>query len=184
MVPLSELKDWLDVTGTDDDNLLTNMEKRAVAFLEEQTNRYFGAERTVVEIVSGAGDDVLWLREPPVSITSVERRDAIGTGWETVDSTYYELDPINQRKLFRLGGYVWAKGRRNYKITYKDGYATGSEPLDVYQAVIDLVAAQYRTMGAEGVKSERMGDYQYTIADINDMPRVRETISAWRRIRV
>ena len=81
--------------------------------------------------------------------------------------------PINDFTVYKEGGKQlgivyrnvgWNEGSLNVIITYTAGYAT--TPYDVQQACLQMVATTYNQSKRDlGLKSETLGDYEYTIAN-------------------
>lgn len=151
MITTALLKTALRIDGTDQDDYLSELETAAVAFVERYTGRYFGASEEVTRVVGGDGTRVLWLPDHASAVASVAEREYPGDT-ETVitagDSDGYEadrpstLDANRVAALFRKGGNVWEE-HYEYVVTFTRGYASGSEPSDIRQAVIALVAYWY-----------------------------------------
>lgn len=195
MITLPDLKDWLEVEGDEADDLLTSLEARAVEFVERETGRYFGALENVTEILCGDGGGKLRLAEVPTSIpASVQERAYVGADATTItasDDDGYELRTLtlpssNLAYLLRKGGCVWARGFE-YSVTYERGYAAGDEPGDIRQLVLDLVQVKWAMRDAGGgvFRSESLGPYSYTLADLSRLPGYRAedaqaTIQRWR----
>ncbi len=191
MIPLGDLLDWLgNPSGVD--GLVRDLEERAVDIVERETERHFGTSETFTEMLTGSGEQRLWLAEAPSEITSVEERAYPGADWTTLTAAAddgYELRAPTSgsgvASLVRLGGYSWKYGY-DYRVIYDFGYDEGAEPLEIRQAVLDLVAATYQQRQTLGLKSETIGDYSYTTStegggDISSMPGLRRMLSRWRR---
>lgn len=162
VVGLDDLKRalQLDLTDTADDQLLVDLEARAAAWVEEQTERRWHAPAAKVEIVQPKGGS-RFLRlgghvDDPDGDVTLRRRGIYGGSWETVDESEFEREGD---KLVALAGY-WSRGF-DYEATYLDGWTVA--PKDVQDLVIDLVSISYFSIGDEGVKSESIGDYSYTL---------------------
>lgn len=154
----------LDVVDTSEDELLTMLEDQAATFVDTQTGRKFSApiedERT--EFVSGLGTRTLFLAghvsgdEP--EIVSVRRRALNGIDFEDVDPEEYIL---RGDTLVSTGG-PWSH-LYEYEVVYADGYEVDTAPADIQALVIDLVGIAFSALGEEGIKSETIGDYSYTL---------------------
>lgn len=210
MIALAEIKDWLGVTVTDYDTLLTNLEERVVAFIERQTGRYFGPVETVEPLVLlGHGTRNLWLPERPRvgydgddaeadDLTVLERAYPAGT--ETVivaaETTGFFLRKTETGAMLvrRPAGIRW-EFYYEYEISVTDdggwtrGYEAGEEPADIRQLVLDLIKLKWdaRTRTA-GVSGETIGGYSYTLgavtdSDLDRIPMARSTLELWRGLR-
>jgi hypothetical protein len=156
---------------------------QAIAFLEGETHRYFGTvEPTEEYIPSGTGTVRLFLKEPPVLVSSgplesdvdvAERR--FGGDWEDVAD--YE---VRGRSLVRLNGRQWDR-RAEYRVRYFRGY--DELPEDVEREVFELLRYALTDLArTAGVTEERIGDYSYKLADIKDQPwagRMSRMIRRW-----
>lgn len=191
MIELSSLKEWLGgPSGVD--QILTELEARAVDLVEHEAERHFGASETFTEILAGTGQRTLWLNEAPTAITSVEYRFYPGDSWTEIASGNddgFELRAPSSgagvARLIRKGGYLWARDYE-YRVIYDFGYEPGSEPPEIRQAVLDLVTMKYNERTTSGMQSETIGDYSYNVAQteaggaaIPDF--VTRAVSRWRR---
>lgn len=195
MIALSDLKAWLgNPTEAGVDDILTALEARAVDIVLAETERYFSTEATHTEILRGEGVRRLWLNENPSALTSVEERHRPGDSWTAIgenDSDGWELRqasaPSGTAAVHRKNGHVWAFGYE-YRIIYDFGYASGSEPGEIRQAVLDLVALKFGERKRAGLRSETLGDYSYTTLadsmghrDLRAIPGLSRTLRRWRR---
>lgn len=169
IVDLDTLKLALDIAETDttDDSILTDLEQRAADFVEEQTGRRWSTPTTRVEYVQGTGTRILYLgghidttveQSGDAPIIALRQRAIAGGEWDDVDSTDFER---RADTLVRLDGSAWSRVYE-YEATYLDGYV--NPPGDIVALVIDLVSISFGAgTGAEGVKSESIGDYSYSL---------------------
>lgn len=161
IVPLDELKLalGLDPLSTDDDLLLTLLESQAAAFVNSQTERNWGAPADRTEFIKGLGIPTLYLRgHVDGAIVSVRRRAMNAADFEDVDVADY----IVRGDTLMTTGARWSH-LYEYEVVYSDGYELGFAPADIRALVADLVAVAYSGLGEEGVKSETIGDYSYTL---------------------
>lgn len=194
MIDIADLKAWLgNPTEAGVDTLLTSLEARAVDLVQRETERYFGASESHTEILLGNGSTVLWLKERPSALTSVEERLGPGDAWVAVgenDEDGWELRTPSSdtagKRLLRKNGHLWLPNYE-YRIIYTFGYAAGDEPPEIRQAVIDLVALKYHERGREGLRSETIGDYSYTALadgvgkrDLYAVPGIARILLRWR----
>jgi hypothetical protein len=183
MIELADLKRWLGVSGSGDDTLLTDLEARAVDFLERETGRHFGTAEAKTEIHEGDGTPILWLNELPSSLTSVEERQEVGDSWTAIPEGDDDGWELRAPKVLRKGSHVWDAGYE-FRVIYNFGYTAGNEPKEVRQAVLDLCALKYHPRGQEGFKSGRVGDFVFSPADAMAVPGLEAVIRRWRWPRV
>lgn len=164
IVPLDELKLGLglDPLDTSEDLLLTMLEAQAATFVETQTGRKWSAPSDRTEFIKGLGVDTLYLgghvAGDPAAIVSVRRRGRNSRDFDDVDVEDFIL---RGDTLVSTAG-VWSH-LYEYEVIYSDGYELGSAPADIRALVIDLVGISYGALGEEGIKSESIGDFSYTL---------------------
>ena len=196
MIALADLKEWLVAAGLLDsgdatyDAVLESLEARAVAFVENQTDRYFGPVASVTEVLTGYGGAKLWLTEiPSTNPTTVVERAYLGGAEMTItdaDANGFLVRTSNADAwLQRRGGSVWTDGYE-YEVSYARGYDADAEPGDIRQLVLDLVTLKFGLAGSEGLKSETIGGYSYTMGnfnaqDLEQIPMSAATLRLWRR---
>lgn len=177
MISLDRLITIIGVTDQADVPLIEDMRDAAIAFIESQTNRYFGPVTSHTEWLRGNGTRSLWLSaspilEDPLTITVTEYTHAGATGSVVVEdgSTGFSIrNHGTETELVRLGGGgVWTNGY-DYAVTYSRGYADDQGPKDIEHVLIELVRNRYNSEGAEVMKSETIGGYSYTRFDAGDL---------------
>ena len=190
MIAIGVLKGWL---GNPDEEgvtaLLETLETTAAQLVEDETGRYFGAEETRTEYITGDGTRDLRLAENATAITSVGSRRYIGDSFNTItegDSDGFEIrapqSDSGRARLLRKASLRWADGYE-HKVIYEFGYTAGSEPKRIRQAVMDLVALKYHGRGREGLKSWAAGGSTWTQFDAHDIlqvPGLARTLALWR----
>lgn len=97
LISLEEAKKWLNVTGTQDDQLITSLINSSVAYAETYLNRTVGQNTYVMSMDSFS--DRIYLMRPPVStITRIEYLDTEGISkdfalenvrWNTDEAVLY-----------------------------------------------------------------------------------------------
>lgn len=180
LVELDVLKAWLKVRVDTSDDLLMALEERASEIVQRELRWYFGEPRETVEILDGTGTPKLFLKQMPSDGAVVmESRGGTNDAWTVMSADDYELEG---RGLYARSAYIWARGMRNFRATYKEGFAT--PPKDIQQVVMDLVSAIWNRQGHEGFASESIGDYSYTVEDLDNLPRWTRVVNTWKRGRV
>lgn len=171
MISLPLLKAHLKVNEdeTADDALIVEMEEAAVAFMENETGKYFGELSEITEVLSANGWAPIWLRATPLADSDdtpvlLESRTYPNGSWAEVAATDYEIDG---QRLYPLA--YWIPGSRTLRLTYWAGSDVGGEPADVRQAVRELVTRMYE---------KRMPYVDSSVVDL--VAGVREVIRAHR----
>jgi hypothetical protein len=202
MIGLPRLRRWLSLAEDDSsrDELLLDLAAQALAYLSRQTGRYFGPLEYHTETLSGRGTGSLWLSEPvlldyePLPPVPEDPDVPEDPEW-TPPALMVEIDgrmlapdryEVDGRTLHHLGGWrSWPWGVRNVRVSYWRGYTEETLPDDIAGAVRALL--RLWASRTEGLKSETIGGYSYTVADATTdglPPIVRDTIHAWRRVLV
>lgn len=159
MLPLDDVKPWLNITVDTFDAELQALIDRASEHIENECGWYFRLPRPVVEVLDGTGTDALFLRQhlpDDAAPLVLECRAGTTDPWVVVPAADYELDG---RGIYAAG--VWARGRRNFRATYEEGFT--EPPGDIAQLFLEVMAHAWQTRGREGLSSERIGDYSYVI---------------------
>jgi hypothetical protein len=176
--------------------VLEALEARAVEIVESESDRYFGEAIEHVEQLVGDGSDRLYLRERPdaenesVPAITVECRAKPADAWTEISASGWEVElprPAWLGAVLRRKGDVWEAGYE-YRVTYTFGYAAGEEPGDIRQAVIDIVSFLYLERGRQGLRTETIGDYSYSVmADVQGrrnllsaVPGLESTVRRWK----
>jgi hypothetical protein len=196
MIPVAEIKAYLGIEPGNgaDDPALHELSLNALAFVESQTRRYFGAVAEHEEILTGESSRRLWLSEAPVEppadpdyptvapLVTVEERALPGAEPVAVEDFQLRRNGAEAYLVRTLGG-VWLRDYE-YTVTYWRGYDQLELPGDIRQLVLDLVSVKRSLRGQEALRSETVGGYSYTRFGTTDLDAVMggwATIHAWRR---
>lgn len=146
---LTELKSYLGISSIGDDTLLTALLARAQKAVESYCGRVFEqtSETTRYYRADAVQDDVLWLDDDLLSVTTLTNGDAV-----VISSAGYWLEPRNTTPYYAIrlkSTYYWTfdtdgevsvKGRWGYSAT---------APVDVAHATIRWAAYLYRQRDAQ-----------------------------------
>jgi hypothetical protein len=138
LTTLSNAKQFLRITGTTDDALITRLVTACSEFIQTWLNKELSIQ-TYTEKFSGTGNQFHICGDYPItSITSVVVNDlSIPLSQNTNTAGY-----INDDEQIALQGYVFARGRLNCVITYQAGYSI--IPPEIEQACLELIATKYK----------------------------------------
>ena len=145
------------------------------AYIDNYCNRTFEQESATSKLYDGSGTSEL-LIDDLLSLTKVETLDEDNEVDETIDSTdEYWLYPANTTPKYRIRINtanapiaVFPKGHQNIKVTGTFGQSE-SVPEDIRLAATKLVAgiiAEKNLDIAGEIKSEKLGEYQITVQDV------------------
>lgn len=163
LTDLATVKQWLSITSSNDDALLTRLVTGASQFIQTWLNRDL-ASQNYSETRDGHGGNILPFRDYPVTAVSslVIDGDAIPAAPNTVIRGYRFTDT-----RLVLQGYSFTRGAANVVINYTAGYAT--VPPEIAQAAIELVAYKYRERDRIGHQSKSLAGETVTFI-VKDMP--------------
>lgn len=161
------------------DDILTQKLLYAIAYVEGETHRYFGAPTARVEYRDGHARRKMFLGghiddttaadssgegDPTTSLRVFRRAKQFGSsGWEEL----IENEDWERRGdfiLFLRLWWVWPC-EDEFRLEYLDGYENA--PADIQQLIVEIAAGQFlsdsdNVSGAAGVISEKLGDFSYT----------------------
>lgn len=166
IVALADVKDYLKITSTKHDDLLTRAINSASQMIEDYTRRIF-KEIEVIQNMDGEGDDSLNLYHwPLVSFTSLTNRDtstAISTTGYCIDLDVGIIFAKGIRTFSELG-YPWIEAK------YQAGFAT--IPWNIQEACIKMSALEWagRDSTRLGIVSKALNDGATLTYDKSDIP--------------
>ena len=137
---LTTIADVKVLTGvaTADDAVTQTLITKASVFANNYTGRIL-AQQTFTEIYDGDGSDILFLDNYPIaSVTTVHQDSDRAFGSDTLVAATDYLTYADNRKLVSIGT-TWFKDVQTIKVVYVAGYAIGSIPEDLVNAVTMLV---------------------------------------------
>lgn len=172
------VKQFLGITGTGDDALIDRLINAASGFIEQWTNRDFGAA-SYSEVRDGTGGAFMFASQRPVlSVTAVavDGRSIPQSSGVSSPGFYFTAEGVGLR------GYTFTRGRglRNVSFDYTAGYNV--VPREIEQACIDLVSFKYKERDRIGLTSKGLAG-ETTVFVQTDMPENMQTIlQAYKRV--
>lgn len=177
LTDLDSVKEFLGITGTDDDDLLEKLINNATAFMEQYTSRklkvrdynYSTAEDKYDTWVDGDGSRKLFLRQWPLnSVTSPILISGKGITVASATDYYGSTGFVSYNlrgELYYANGFD--TGKQNVRISYNAGYSASTPGyLELQQICNELVAVVYQQRDKLSFKSEKIGNYSYSIRDL------------------
>jgi len=151
LTTLVNLKQWLNITTTTDDTLLTRLITAASSFIESYVCRDI-ASKSYTETRDGKGTRSLSFGDFPVTSVSFLSINGIAiVPSPSPGKPGYVFSPTQ----LSLIGHRFHYGFQNISFSYVAGYTT--IPLDIEQAAIELCSIRYRDR-------DRIGQVSKTIA--------------------
>ncbi len=165
---LTDVKAWLNVTVTTDDNLLQRLLTAESTMIQSWLNRQIASQSyTETRDGSGVGDGAyeMVLANYPVTAIASLTIDGLAVPASTDNGVMqpgYGFDShriwlarvTNSYEERYSNAWQFTRGRGNVIITYTAGYAT--TPDDIYQACIELVSIRYRERDRIGQNSKSL----------------------------
>lgn len=174
LATLADLKTFLAITATTDDDMLSAMINRASGDIESAVDRRFAAFSTTV-YADGDGESATFYVPssffPLISVGTLYDDTGSPKTWDSntiVDSDYYQVYP-EEGKIVRTDS-VFKRGRRNVRADVRVGMET--VPYDIQKECIRLAAIDFYNspvgQGRLGRTSEaRPGGQGTTSFDVN-----------------
>ena len=185
IIDKEDLKDFLDISGSDDDAFLDKCGVWAQGIIESWCKRKFEETEYEEEDYGGDSTSILYLRQYPViEISAISIDD---TPLSNVGSDYVKLNK-KTGAVYLVSAVFTKKEYPNVKITYKAGYASDGMPEDVKFAILELAALIYRESpkggGRLGVDSEMIpeGGTNKFLHRLN--PMTLKGVSKYRRVSI
>jgi len=171
LTTLAKAKRFMDISGTDDDTLIEELIDSVSAQIEKWCRRKF-LSRSFTEYHDGGGYSYVFVDNPPITaVASVyDDSDREWTSSDLVSATYYTTDGSyadEGRIQLWQGKLYFYDGVKNVKVTYTGGYS--SVPADVEMACHALVSMWFNIRDKQGLTSESISDYKYTLSDEEDL---------------
>jgi len=175
LVTLTQAKNWLQITATSENTIIARIINRCSQYAARYCGRNL-ISQDYTEYYDGNGTPTLIVRNYPiVSVTSVNIDST--RSWSSSSLVDLSSNALIDKtagivRLWNSGGYFY-KGKANVRIIYNAGYATGSVPHDLQDAVLYMVMESYKRGYQDqriGVQSETAGERTITY-DVTEMPK-------------
>lgn len=164
-ITLDEIKDYLGITGSTHDTLLTALANAATDFIEKYTQRRITTQTVSNELHSGDQSTKILVKHYPIdseeTITLEEADEPISNtdNWTTISSEKYFID---HTKGIITTNFNLTKGINNYRVSYTSGWSAANIPYDIRWAGWDLVAKMFNLRKAAGFSAQSLGDLSVT----------------------
>ena len=173
LLTLDEAKEFLRITGTEEDSLISSLIEQASQMVETYCDRYIEKRTDLTEDFFHVKDRILVHAYPIISISAVQLVDANG---DTTDVTDYTTN--NNLGII----YLHSKhSDAHFRVTYTGGFET--IPADIKFATMYLLGQIYRISadGAHGVtaRTSPTGSVTYYIQDM--APVVKAVLDRYKR---
>lgn len=181
LTTLANAKAWLNVTTTTDDALLTRLVSASSQFVQTYLRRQI-ATASYTDVRNGNDQTEMVLANwPVVSVSSVT---VSGLVVQPAPSMVAGQSPsvgylFDDQSVY-LYGFQFYRGAQNVQIAYSAGYS--STPLDIEQAVIELIALKYADRNHMGQSSKSISG-EVVSYFMGDMPNgVKSLLANYRKV--
>lgn len=184
LTTLAEVKEYLGITTTTTDSLLSRLISASSAYMQSWMSRTI-AQQTYNETRNGLGGNVMVLiNQPIISVASVivnginiVARPPLGPGASTGYGFGFNFDDT---RIFLSGGATFCKGFANVNVTYDAGFAT--VPPDLDQACVEMVGDWFKYRDRIGKLSEGIEGQTISFARDQIPPRVLGVLATYKRV--
>ena len=176
LTTLANVKQWLGVTSSTDDAFLGRLISFASAFVQNYINRNI-LIASYSEIYDGKGGYALML--PNYPITAVSSLTIDGVSIPAASSPLVSGYTFNSARI-TLNGYRFNSGYDNVAINYTAGFAT--VPLDLEQAVIEIIGFKYREISRIGKTSENLAGQSTSFSQADIPPTAKTILQQFKRV--
>lgn len=152
LATLAEVKQWLGMSVTTDDTLLTALIDRVSTGMQTHISRVLEAGE-FTEISNGSGKASLAVKNPPIrEVVSLLISGKVVVASVSADKSGYVS---SDNFLYLRGDLCFTKGLQNIELTYWGGYE--DIPSDIIQEVCRMVGFTYRQKTRIGESSKVLG---------------------------
>ena len=142
-IHLWEVKKWMRVEGTDDDNVINELIKQVREGIERKCGLGLGTQ-TLSVIAELDGSCFELPRGPVQTITLIEQK-IDSTDWDSlVEDTDYDMEVADFSQFQDYGAGV-------FRFTYSCGYTLSNLPYSLKNLWMKLVLAHYESRGDDGM---------------------------------
>ena len=176
LTDVDNVKLFLNITVGTWDDLFVQLVNSASAFVEKSADRKLAARNYNRATLSDMedtwldGDNTikLVLKQYPINSVSYVEINGVEISAMASDDYYASAGYAiyhRQGMLYYESG--WSSGIRNVRASYNAGYAEATPEREELRELCNaLVALTYKTKESLGMKSETIGNYSYTNADL------------------
>lgn len=176
LTTLANAKQWLGVTTSADDALLSRLVSAASDYIQTWLNRTIQSQ-AYTETRDGTGGAKLSLANYPATAVSLVSVDGISIPPSAgVNSPGYLFSPTQ----IILRGYSFTRGIQNVTLAYTAGFAT--TPNEIEQSAIELVSLRYKERDRIGLVSKGLAGetISYSQKDFSDA--IETTLTNYKKV--
>jgi hypothetical protein len=172
LVELNVAKDFLRVSGTDDDGIIHIMLLGIEATIKENLSGYVVAQESTIYL--DGGKEFLSLPRIPVSEAEGEEILIHDDIYDVdVDEEFYRLIPTTGQIFYNNEAQEWPEGRKRYMVTYTSGFSLRDDFAEVLERIklaeMTWLADIYWNRGAS-TKKETIDEVTMVYEMTKDIP--------------
>jgi uncharacterized phiE125 gp8 family phage protein len=175
LTTLANIKQWLKISDSTNDALLTRLVTASSEFIKTWLNRDIFSQ-TYVGVVDGFGGYRKVLENYPITAVSSVVVDQLPVPLSINGNNGYTFN----KWRVALIGYRFNRGVSNVVISYTAGYAV--VPPDLEQACIELCALRYRELDRIGLISKGLAGETITFTQKDFTNSVRTSLMQHKRV--
>ncbi len=163
LTTLANLKQYANITPATDDALLTRMISALSVFVQSWLNRTIAIASYTDTVDGNDGTRIQFANYPVTAVSGL----SVNGNPITQATSPLTLGYVWTPTQIALQGYCFTRGYSNVIINYTAGFAT--TPLDLEQAVCEVIALRYFERGRIGQNSKSIAGETVSF-NVKDMP--------------
>jgi hypothetical protein len=177
LTTLANAKQWLGVTSSSDDAMLSRLVSAASDYIQTWLGRTI-ASATYTETRDGTGGDRLMFSNYPV--TAVTSLSVDGISIPLAANSQQPGYLWNATSIRTINGYSFTRGVQNVTVAYTAGYA--ATPNEIEQAAIELVSLRYKDKDRIGQTSKSIGGESVTFTQQDFSDAITATLAQYKKV--
>lgn len=176
LTTLPRVKEWLAITATTNDAMLSRLISAASDYIETYLSRNIPLTSYQSYRDGTGGRRLMFRNYPVVALTklSIDGQDIPRSVGGTPGYVFTETS------VALVGGYVFTRGASNVYLEYSAGHSP--IPNEIEQACIDLVALRYREREHVGITSKSLAGESVTYSTREFSDAVGSTLAQYKRV--
>ena len=172
LTTLTNVKQYLGLQVATDDALIGRLITAASAWVKSYLNRDI-LSTAYVEVIDGNDSERIVVGNFPVTAVS---------GIAVLNDTAVASSALvfDGNTITRVDGQTFSWGRSNLTVSYTAGYA--STPMDIEEAVIEIVALRYREKDRVGTSTVNTHGESVTFSVVDVPAAVKTLLRNWRNV--
>lgn len=177
LTTLANAKQWLGITTTDSDSLLTRLISASSDYIQTWLNRQIALQSYTETRDGTGGNRLMFANYPATGVTSLYIDGLLippssGPG---VDGWV-----ADQFKVSLRGRYAFSRDVQNVTITYTAGFAT--TPTEIEQACVELVSRRFKDKDRIGITSKGLAGETISFSQVDFSDAIENTLKNYKKV--